>query len=84
LAKGGKVTQLEKQLKDLDIEIGRVKTQLELKEDSIRDEEKRIVEFEKGIEDVRTVLTFASNSAKLKSCCDRPASRPEVSKGSRA
>ena len=52
MAKGGKVQTMEARLKDLAKELAKIRTQLDLKKQTIADDEKKVVELEVGAKEV--------------------------------
>lgn len=57
MAKGGKIQTLQDTLKELAKELAKIKTQSELKKQTIADDEKRVTELEVAAKEVRDGLT---------------------------
>jgi structural maintenance of chromosome 2 len=56
MAKGGKIQTLQDNLKELAKELAKIKTQSELKKQTIADDEKRVAELEVAAKEVRIVF----------------------------
>lgn len=65
MQKGGKVQTLDAKLKDLTKELAKTRMQLDLKKQTIAEDEKRVVELEAAVKEVRKMQIFTNLARNL-------------------